>query len=99
MQLPTKPIIYAIFGSMTLLLGLIVFSDNGFVELRRLQREQARLAARNLLLTRENYHLHRIIERLKNDPAYVEYVARRELGMVGTRQIIFKLPGPGGPDQ
>jgi cell division protein FtsB len=99
LQLPTKPIIYAILGSMMILLGLIVFSDNGFVELRRLQREKERLEARNLLLTRQNYHLHRIIERLKNDPAYVEYVARRELGMVGTQQIIFKLSGSGGPGE
>jgi cell division protein FtsB len=82
---------YTIFVLMLTLLGLIVFSDNGLVELNRLRRERARIAERNLLLTQKNSRLYRIIERLKSDPAYVDYTARKELGMVGTHQLIFKV--------
>ncbi len=81
---------------MLILLGVILFSDNGYMELRRLQREQKRISAHNTSLMKKNYRLHRTIQRLKQDPLYVEHVARKELGMVGTHQIIFKLSASGG---
>lgn len=81
--------------AMSILLGIIIFSDNGFLELRRLQKEQNRIAQQNMNLMKRNYRLHRIIQRLKQDPVYVEHIARKELGMVGTRQIIFKLSADG----
>lgn len=93
MNLPTKPIVYTIFLLMLTLLGLIVFSDNGLMELNRLRMERSQITEKNLRLSLNNRRLHRIIQRLKNDSAYIEYTARRELGMVGTRQIIFKLTG------
>ena len=31
------------------------------------------------------------IERLKHDPEYIENVARRELGMIGKNEVIFKV--------
>lgn len=91
MSLPTKPIMLSIFAVIFCLLGLILFSDNGLMELSRLEREIDGLVKQNMLLTKENFRLHRIIQRLNSDPAYVEHIARSELGMVGTHQIIFKL--------
>jgi len=85
-------IVGSIFLAMLILLGLIVFSDNGFLELNHLKEEHTRIVQQNLHLTKKNYHLYRTIKRLKTDPSYVEHIARRELGMVGTHQIIFKLP-------
>jgi cell division protein FtsB len=76
--------------AMLILLGLIVFSENGFLELNHLKEKKERIVQQNLHLTKKNYRLYRTIERLKTDPSYVEYIARRELGMVGTRQLIFK---------
>jgi cell division protein FtsB len=77
---------------MLILLGLIIFSDNGFLELNRLKKERERIVKQNMLLTKKNFHLYRTIERLKTDPSYIEHIARVELGMVGTHQIVFKLP-------
>ncbi|MGD9209576.1 MAG: septum formation initiator family protein [Desulfobacteraceae bacterium] len=91
MNFPKRPTIYAILVAMSILLGLIVFSDNGLMELRRLQKEHKRITQQNIRLMNRNHRLHRIIQRLKSDPNYVEHIARKELGMVGTHQIIFKL--------
>lgn len=78
---------------MLILLGLIVFSDNGLVELNRLHREMDSIAQKNKQIKKRNHELYQAIKRLKSDPAYVEYIAREELGMVGTREIILKLAG------
>lgn len=93
MNLPTRPIICTMLFFMLILLGLIVFSDNGLAELNRLHKEKERIARQNLILSKKNYRLYRTIQRLKSDPAFVEHIARKELGMVGTHQIIFKFSG------
>jgi cell division protein FtsB len=40
--------------------------------------------------------LYRSIERLKSDPAYIESIARKELGMIRKEEIIIK---PGNRDK
>jgi cell division protein FtsB len=37
------------------------------------------------------------IDRLKNDPSYIESVARREFGMIGPDEIVVKPQRP--PDR
>jgi len=68
---------------------VIVFGDNGLVELSRMRAQQRILTGQNETLARENVSLYRTIERLKNDPVYIESVARNELGMVGKKDVII----------
>jgi cell division protein FtsB len=72
------------------MLLFIVFSDNGLADLYLLKNERDRLIAENRRLTAENLHLYRSIERLKSDPAYIESIARKELGMIRKEEIIIK---------
>ena len=72
------------------LLLLIIFSDKGINDLRELKTEQSRMIGINLELERENQRLYREIKRLKTDPAYIENVARQELGMVGKHEVIIR---------
>jgi len=72
---------------------VIVFGDNGLVELFRLRDREHDLAGQNQTLTRENVSLYRTIDRLKNDPVYIESVARNELGMVGKHDVIIMHAG------
>ena len=72
---------------------VIVFGDNGLVELHRLRAQESSLAAQNETLARENVSLYRTIDRLKNDPVYIESVARNELGMVGKNDVIILRDG------
>ena len=68
---------------------VIVFGDNGLVELSRLRGQERSLAGQNETLARENVSLYRTIDRLKHDPVYIESVARNELGMIGKDDVII----------
>lgn len=86
-----KIVLVAIAAAMSYLLLLVVFGDNGFVELNRMWAAHDSLLQANELLTQKNLKKYRIIERLQNDPAFMEYTARRELGMVRSDELIFKF--------
>lgn len=72
------------------MLFLILFGDNGVNDLRRLRRQRDVLVEKNDALARENIGLHNQIERLKNDPGYIEDIARQELGLIGKDELIIK---------
>lgn len=80
-----------ILAAMLVLLLIIVFGDNGLVELNRLQGTHNALLQKNADVTQENLRLYSVINRLQNDPAVVESVARRELGMIRSDELIFKF--------
>jgi len=89
----------ALVGGMML---FTVLSDQGLLGLYRLEQEKARLELRLAQLQAENERLRAEIERLKNDPAYLEKVAREELGMVQQDELVFQFksepaPAPAAP--
>lgn len=86
-----KIIVTASVVVMVALLLVIILGDNGMLELSRLQATRKQLAESNETLTRENMRLYRNIDRLQNDPVFVENVARRELGMIRSDEVIFKF--------
>jgi cell division protein FtsB len=79
------------------LMLLIVFGDNGLMELSRLRDQEQATASQNETLARENVNLYRTIGRLKSDPVYIESIARNELGMVGKDDIIILRSDKKGP--
>ena len=83
--------------SALLLLALfffIIVSEHGLLDLRSLKEEHNRLIEENLQLTWENQGISIEIDRLKHDPAYIESIARQELGMIGKDEIILKPQSP-----
>ena len=68
-----------------------LFGENGLADLYRLKTERDILIKKNDELIRENLSLYREIERLKNDPEYVENVARNELGVIGKDEVVIKV--------
>ena len=77
-------------GAMAL---LAIWAENGALDLMRLKAEHRHLLQANERLTRENVDLYRQIERLKSDPAYIESVARRELGLIRPDEMVLKSVG------
>lgn len=77
--------------SLFSMLLFIAFGENGLVDLNLLKMERDSLLKKNEELVKKNLSLYREIERLKNDPKYVENVARQELGVIGKDEIIFKV--------
>ena len=70
---------------------LIFFGDNTLLELNRLKKERNLIIKMNEELVRQNDLMYNEIERLKRDPKYIENVARQELGMIGKKEIKFKI--------
>jgi len=77
---------------------LIVFGENGLTDRKRLKSRYREVLSENTAIAKENARLYRQIERLKNDPAYIESIARRELGMIGSNEVIVKLLNPVSSD-
>jgi len=97
MKLSSRCIVVGATVSLLILMVLIVFGDNGLMELTRLRSREHAMAEQNETLARENVSLYRIIGRLKRDPLYIESVARHELGMVGKDDIIIIRQDNGQP--
>ena len=77
---------------------LIVFGENGLTDRKRLKARYGEVVSENTTIAKENARLYRQIERLKNDAAYIESIARRELGMIGSKEVIVKPLNPALPD-
>ena len=77
---------------------LIVFGENGLTDRKRLKSRYREVVSENTAIAKENARLYRQIERLKNDPAYIESIARRELGMIGSNEVIVKPLNPVSSD-
>ncbi len=73
------------------LMLVIVYGDHGLRDLLLLRQDRDRLGAENERIFQQNISQHRQMERLKNDPEYIEAVARKELGVVSSNEIIIKM--------
>lgn len=91
MGLRQKILLGFVIAALFSLLLFIIFGENGVVDLHMLETERDNLLKRNAELSQENLSLYREIERLRNDPKYVENVARQELGLIGKDEVIFKV--------
>jgi len=70
---------------------LILLGDNGIIDLNRLKNQRDALVEKNTKIKEEIALLSIEIDRVKNDPAYIEAVARQELGMIGKDEVILKF--------
>ncbi len=93
MNIRRKIIVAGAVVALFNLMLLIVFGDNGLVEMHRLREKELLMAQQNETLARENVSLYRTIGRLKSDPAFIESVARNELGMIGKDDVVVIFPG------
>ena len=89
MDIKTKIIIS---GGILIVFGflfVIGLGKRGAADLYQLKLERDRLQAANLALQKKNRALYRTIERLKNDPEFVENIARTELGMTRRDEVVI----------
>ena len=82
----------AVFFVATLLLANAVIGDNGLVALWRLRAETASLQDEVARLRDERVRLMDEARRLREDPATIEEVARRELGLVKPGERVVLVP-------
>ena len=72
-----------------------VFGSGGLVDLYSLSLERDGIVEFNRELARENRTLEKKVERLKTDTRYIGRIARSELGMIGTNEVIYRIEDPG----
>lgn len=87
---------------MVLLAALVLaamsaLSPNGLRKAWRFGKEIERLRAENAAIEAENERLRRDIQNLHASPAYLERVARDELGLVRPGEVLFRFPEGGVP--
>ncbi|MBW2567208.1 MAG: septum formation initiator family protein [Deltaproteobacteria bacterium] len=89
----TKQKIMIAIGMLALFsfLFVIAFGDRGAVDLYQLHLKKVRLNGLSFEVEKKNTALYRNIQRLKNDPEYMEDIARTELGMVGKDELVYQF--------
>ena len=79
-----------VFATVVLLVDALV-GDKGVVERMRARRQYAQEAAALDAIRRENAVMREKIQRLKDDPAAIESLAREELGLIRPGELLFIL--------
>ena len=78
-----------------LFLGLIIawlgFGERGFLHLYRMEKNRQAYSERIRKVEKENQALIEEIRRLNTDTAYLESVARKELGLVREDEILYRF--------
>lgn len=71
---------------------LITFGNRGVVDNYLMGKRLSQLKTDNDDLQKQNKELERKILLLRSDLAYIEFIARNELGMVKKGDVVYRLP-------
>jgi len=70
---------------------LTIFGQNGLLQIGDLKKARMILTKEIFALQEENYALRREIKGLKEDPFFVEKVAREELDLVRPNEVVYQF--------
>jgi cell division protein FtsB len=76
-------------------LGLAVYSGESFVRVLQMRREIDALQRDVVTLRTQSEQLAATVQRLRDDPLYVEKLAREDLGLVREGETVLKFPARG----
>lgn len=79
-----------LFGFVLLMGALITFGDRGLIDNVRMKEKLTALKKINHEITLENIALKKNITLLRDDPSYIEKMARNELGMVKKGDLVYR---------
>ena len=83
-------------GAVALLtLGLAVYGGNQVVRVSHLRQQMETMERDIVTLRARADELSRTVERLRHDPAFIEKLAREELGYVRPGETVLKFPSAG----
>ena len=74
-----------------LMMLLITFGNRGVVDNYLIAKRLSQVKAENNALIAQNKGLAGKIHLLRTDPAYIEAIARNELGMVQPEDVVYRL--------
>ena len=73
------------------LMGLTIWGEGGLLTMWRKQRDVAELVQDVEAIERENARLAHEIQHLRNDMGHIETIAREELGLVKSNELVFEF--------
>ena len=85
--LPIAILAFAVIG-----VPVMMLAPQGIPRLRSLSRELTQVDAENAELRQQIQHLRGRVQHLREDPVAVERIARDELGLVRTSEVVFQFP-------
>jgi cell division protein FtsB len=83
-------------GLVLLAVSLAVYGGHQLLKVRHMRSEIQAMERDIVTLRARTTELSRTVERLRNDPAYIEKLAREELGFARPGETILKLPASSG---
>ena len=72
--------------------GLAAYGGSGILRVRAMQQEIKQLERELATLRTQTERLTVTIDKLRNDPAYIEKLAREDLGYVREGETVLKFP-------
>jgi cell division protein FtsB len=72
--------------------GVAGYAGNQILRVTQMRREISAMERDITTLRGQSEELTRTVDRLRNDPAYVEKLAREEFGMVRPDETVLKFP-------
>jgi cell division protein FtsB len=82
---------YGILALSLAFLFVIVFSQNGLLDLLRMKRQIRNIEATAKSLEQENTRLKGEIELLKTDDKYLEEMARKRFGFIREGEKVYRI--------
>ena len=82
---------------VALALGLAVFGVKESVRAWHMRRDMQTVERDLTTLREQQEQLARTVDRLRNDPLYIEKLAREEMGMVREGETVLKFPSQSSP--
>ena len=70
---------------------LITFGNRGVIDNYLMGKRLSQLSAENENLAKQNEELRKKVLLVRSDPAYIESIARAELGMVKKGEVVYRL--------
>ena len=83
------------FISLSLFVAIVglltIFGDRGLIRVYKLSKERDSIKNYNEKIKAENTAMKEEMELLKTDDKYIELIARKELGMIGTNELVYQF--------
>jgi cell division protein FtsB len=76
-------------------LGLAVYGSSSLMRVLQMRAEMEAMEKDVAALRRQTEQLTATVERLRSDPAFLEKLAREDLGLVREGDTVLKFPSPG----
>lgn len=93
MRVPFQKRMYLIpAGCIIFILFFTVFGDKGLLRIYELRHDKSRIDTRLTEAKVENEKLKLEIVALKTDRRYLESIARKDLGLVRSNEVIYQFP-------